>query len=109
MAAKRFGASLVNPGINTLIMTGQAGTDSVVVLNVANLGSMPTQINIAYMLGNVVSTITNADYLVYKHELVDNSFFQLKGIAVEAGYSLVVFSATEQVSVIAYGMESSSI
>lgn len=109
MGAKRFGATLVNPGINTLVMTAASGKDSVVVLNVANLGVGSTNVRVAYMPGNVVSALTNADYLVYDHILSAGGSLQVKGIAVEAGHSLVVYSTVHQVSAIAYGIESSSV
>ena len=108
MGSKRFGAVLVTPGINTLVMTGQPNTDSVVVLNIANQGVSPTAVRVAYMPGNVVASLTNADYLVYDHMIDSGDFLQLKGIAVEEGHSLVVYSVTNSVSAIAYGMESSS-
>ena len=109
MGAKRFGAVVTTPGVNTLIMTGQSGKDSIVVLNIANQGATPTAVRVAYMSGNVVASITNADYLVYDYMINNGDFLQLKGIAVEAGYSLVVLSVTNPVSAVAYGMESSSI
>ena len=109
MGTKRFGAALVNPSINTLVMTAPSGKDSVVVLNIANLGIGSTNIRVAYMPGNVVSALTNADYLVYDHILPAGGYLQIKGIAVESNHSLVVYSTIHQVSAIAYGIESSSV
>lgn len=109
MGAKRFGAALVTPAVNTLVMTASVGTDSVVVLHVANQGSLATKINVAYMPGNVVSAISNEDYIVFNKEVAAGDFLQVKGIAVEAGYSIVVSSDVSTVSAVAYGMESPSV
>lgn len=109
MGAKRFGAVLVQPTISTIVANGVAGKDSVVVLNIANLGATSTDISIAYMYGNVTANLSNSEYLVYEYQLNSSDYFQLKGIALEAGYSLVVESSTQQVSAVTYGMINSSI
>ena len=109
MGAKRFGAVAVTPTINTLVMTGAAGTDSVVVLNIANQGASATAVQVAYMPGNVVSALSSEDYLVYNYQIGVGEFLQLKGIAVEENHSLVVLSVSEPVSAVAYGMESPTV
>lgn len=104
MGAKRFGAILVQPNVSTIVMTGQPGKDNVIVVNIANQGTGTTNISVAYMSGNVTANLNNSEYLIFNYALNQSEFLQLKGIAVEEGYSIVVKTSTHPVSVVTYGM-----
>lgn len=105
MGAKRFGAEIVSPGTEKIIMSGQTGYDSTVVVTITNQGTTPTNIFLAYMDSTNLVDLSNEDYLVYNRSLGPGSYLEVKGIAVEEGHSLVVSTTTSAVSAIAYGIE----
>jgi len=105
MASRRFGATIVSPGTDAIIMSGQAGYDSTVVVNIANQGTAATNVFVAYMDSTDLNDLSTEDYLVYNKQLGPGNSLEFKGIAVEAGHSIVVRTDTHPVSAIAYGFE----
>ena len=105
MAARRFGATIVNVGTEEILMTGQTGFDSTVVVNIANQGSAATNIFVAYVDSTDINDLTTEDYLVYNKALGPGQNLEFKGIAVEADHIIVVRTDSQAVSAIAYGFE----
>lgn len=105
MAARRFGARVVNVGTEEILMSGQAGYDSTVVVNIANQGTASTNVFVAYMNSTDLNDLSTEDYLVYNKPLGPGQHIEFKGIAVEEGHSIVVRTDNQPVSAIVYGFE----
>lgn len=104
MAAKRFGASLLASNTNKCVMTGSPGQDSTVNVVFCNQNAMPVRVWLAYSHENTDDcTIRDTDWLRYGVEVTANGFLEVRGIAVEAGFSLIAKSNNSGVSVVAYG------
>jgi len=109
MAAKRFGATIVTAGNQEILMSGQVGYDSTVVVNIANQGTGPTNVFVAYMDSTDLNDLSTEDYLVYNKALGPGQSIEFKGIAIEEGHSVVVRTDLQAISAIAYGFENAQL
>jgi hypothetical protein len=85
-------------------MTGPAGQDSTVTVTFCNHNAVPVRVWLAYCLGNTdTCTVLDTDWLRHGVPVEANGFLEIRGIAVESGYSLIAKSNNNGVSVVAYG------
>jgi hypothetical protein len=109
MATGRLGtASIVTQALNTTIYTVPADTFSVVSLNIVNRSSSTN----ATVRVAVASSATPAldEWIEYDSSLVANGVLERTGIVMDTGKVLVVYTgtATPALSVVAYGIETST-
>jgi hypothetical protein len=105
MANKRFGAQLIPAAQKAIIMSG--ATNAVCVLTIANQGLTQTRISVGYIDSTNIGDLSPEDFLIRNHVIPAGEFFQIKGIAVENGNSIVVETLDEAVSAVAYGIDGS--
>lgn len=105
MAAKRFGALMLEADISTILVTTQNNYDSTINVIFVNQSSSDAEVFLSYVDSNIIDDLSLEDYIVFAKNLEPNSTYEIKGIALEGGCSLVARSTIENVSVLAYGFE----
>jgi hypothetical protein len=103
MSAKRFSAIIIQPGTDTILMTGATNTDSTATVVLTNQGTQSTNIFLAYMDSTNLNDLSPEDFIIYNKQLGPGSYHELKGLVIEEGHSIVVRSSITPVSVMAYG------
>ena len=110
MAARRFGAlDLTSPGTNVVLMSGTVGWDSSVNVRFTNRNSL-TSVSVGLALvdapsATALANLSDEDWIEYDTEILPNEVLEDTGIVVPENYSLVAYSDTTLVSVVAYGWE----
>ena len=112
MTAERFGALDLAATTNTFLMSSPSGSDCTVNVSFANRNSTEVMIRLALVdevMATAVANLSDEDYLEYDTEILGNEVLERTGIVVPEDHSLVVFSNTASVSVIAYGFQEARI
>jgi hypothetical protein len=108
MATGRLGTANITTTSDTSVYTVPASTFAVVSVNIVNRSSSAAaQIRIAVASA---ATPTVAEYIEYDTSLVANGVLERTGIVMDAGKIIVVQTptATPTLSVVAYGIETST-
>jgi hypothetical protein len=106
MATGLLGQSALAATTNTTVYTVPATTFTVLSLNVLNRGSTAVSVRVALAAG---ASPTNAEYIEYDVQIGSNGVLERTGIMMDAGKRLVVYASNANVSVNAYGIETSTV
>lgn len=103
MAAKRFGAVLLSNDQYLCVAEGNVGYDATVTVQICNQSSGENDVTLAYTVNTFDPP--NSDFILFNRKLTANETLEIRGIALEGGYSLVARSCLGSVSVVVYGFE----
>jgi len=106
MATGLLGQSTLAATTNTTVYTVPATTFTVLSINVLNRGSTAVSVRVALAAG---ASPTNAEYIEYDVQIGSNGVLERTGIMMDAGKRLVVYASNANVSVNAYGIETSTV
>ena len=106
MATGRLGASALTSGADTTVYQCPSSTFTVLTVNVCNRGAADANIRIAVSSSG---TPTTAEYIEYDVSLSGNGVLERTGLVLDAGKYLVVRASTNDISVVAYGIETSTV
>ena len=103
MATGRLGTATLTAATNTTLYTVPADTFAVVSINLCNRSSAnPADIRIAIC---DAGTPTNEEFLEFDSELLASGVIERTGLVMDAGKLLVVRASTNDVTAVAYGIE----
>jgi hypothetical protein len=108
MATGRLGtpADLPAGGSGTVVYTCPTNTFAVASVSICNRNpSSAVDIRLALASG---STPTDAEYLEYDAQLIAKGVLERTGIVIDAGKNLIVRASGTGVSVVVYGIETST-
>ena len=108
MPTGRLGAFSPNATTNTTIYTVPVDTFAVVSLSIANRNASVATVQIALATAGTPAA-NGSEYLEYNTIIQGNGAFERTGIVMAAGQKLVVYSSLASVSVVAYGIETSTL
>lgn len=106
MATGRLGANDLASATNTTIYTCPADTFTVASVSIVNRGTNPATIRMAVAASD---TPTNAEYIEFDTELLPKNVLERTGIMLGATQKIVVRSSLAAVSVVAFGIETSTL
>lgn len=106
MAGERFGALDLMADNDVVLMEGLVGNDKVANIRFVNRNGISVTVRMALVdspSATAVANLAPEDYLEFDAEVGPNNVLENTGIVVPPGFSIVVRSNTNEVSVIAYG------
>ena len=106
MATGILGNASLLATTNTTVYEVPADTFSVVTINVANRSDQERRIRVALA---ATDTPTDAEYIEYDAQLIGNGVLERGGVVVDAGKKIVAYSNSTDVSVVVFGIETSTI
>ena len=106
MATGRLGVSDLPAAANTTLYTVPSDTFAVVSVNVCNRGNSPVGIRIATA---ATDTPTAAEWLEFDVEVGAKGVLERTGIIIGSGEKIVARSSAANVSVVVFGIETSTI
>lgn len=106
MATGLLGQQALSAATYTTVYTVPADTFTVFAVNVLNRGTTVATIRIALAAG---STPTAAEFIEYDVAVGASGVLERTGIMMNAGKNLVVYANTSNVSVNAFGIETSTV
>ncbi len=101
-----LGQAALSAATNTTIYTVPATTFTVLSVSVCNRGTTTASVRIALA---AAATPTNAEYIEFDAQIGSNGVLERTGIMMNAGRLLVVFTNSPNVSVSAFGIETSTV
>ena len=106
MATGRLGTATLTAATDTSLYTVPADTFAVVSINLCNR-SASTAADVRIAICDA-GTPTNDEFLEFDSELLASGVIERTGIVMDAGKILVVRSSTNDVTAVAYGIETST-
>ena len=106
MATGILGQAALSAATNTTVYTVPATTFTVMGVSILNRGSTVTTVRVAFAAS---ATPTNAEYIEYDAQIGPNGVLERTGIMMNAGKLLVVYANSSNVSVTAFGIETSTV
>jgi len=106
MATGRLGTATLTAATDTSLYTVPADTFAVVSINLCNRSSS-TAADVRIAISDT-GTPTNDEFLEFDSELLASGVIERTGIVMDAGKILVVRSSTNDVTAVAYGIETST-
>lgn len=106
MATGLLGQAALAATTNTTVYTVPATTFTVFSVSVLNRGTTAVAIRIALA---ATATPTNAEYIEYDVTIGANGVLERTGLMMDAGKRLVVYASNANVSVSAFGIETSTV
>ncbi len=105
MATGILGQSALSAATNTTIYTVPVGYFTVLSINVLNRGTATASVRIALASAG---TPTTAEWIEYDAQIGANGVLERTGIMMNAGKNLVVYANNANISVSAFGIETST-
>jgi hypothetical protein len=106
MATGRLGAADLTTQTYTTLYTVPASAFSVVTVNVCNRNGQARDIRLALAS---TDTPSNSEFIEYDSELIGNGVIERAGIVLDAGKKIVAWSNSTDVSVVVFGIETSTV
>jgi len=106
MATGRLGANDLAATTNTTVYTVPADTFSVVTANICNRSAGTRDVRLAIASAD---TPTNAEWIEFDTEVLANGVLERGGIVMDAGKKIVAYANSTDVSVVVYGIETSTL
>lgn len=106
MASGTLGQAALVAATNTSIYTVPAATFTVLHVSAINRGTSVATVRLALASS---STPTNAEYIEYDAQIGPNGVLERTGIIMDQGKILVAYANNDNVSVCAYGVETSTV
>ena len=106
MASGTLGQAALAATTNTTIYTVPATTFTVLSLSVVNRGATTVSVRVALAAS---ATPTSAEYIEYDAQIGPGGTLERTGIMMNAGKLLVCYASNANVSVTAFGIETSTV
>lgn len=106
MATGILGQAALTAATNTTVYTVPATTFTVMAVSVLNRGTTVATVRIALA---AAATPTNAEYIEYDAQIGPNGVLERTGIMMNAGKLLVCYANSSNISVTAFGIETSTV
>ncbi len=106
MATGLLGQSALSAATYTTVYTVPATTFTVLSINVLNRGTTAVSVRVALAAG---ATPTTAEFIEYDVSIGANGVLERTGIMMDATKRLVVYASNANVSVNAFGIETSTV
>lgn len=101
-----LGQAALSSATNTTIYTVPATTFTVLSVSIVNRGSVTASVRVALA---AAATPTAAEWIEFDAQIAPNGVLERTGIIMNSGRLLVVFANTANVSVTAFGIETSTV
>ncbi len=106
MATGILGQAALTAATNTTVYTVPATTFTVMAVSILNRGTTVASVRVALAAS---ATPTNAEYIEYDAQIGPNGVLERTGIMMNAGKLLVVYANSSNISVTAFGIETSTV
>lgn len=104
MASGRLGAVDLSATTNTTVFTGVTDKITTANITVCNRNASPVTFRLAHIDG-AIGALANEDYIEYDQPISANDSYEKTGVVVAAGHTIMAYSDTANVSVVAAGWE----